>query len=326
LPQSEIILANGPQPNIPKRTYTWLQNIDFDPQSPKHRKVSSIKEQVLLTKRLSAVDDSKSDINLNSVSNSPSPGKPVILPLVRKLYLKKHDSRIVANNGKCNHENNNSTGLSHVHSLGILGQKTEMYIQKTTEHSPEKFLKDLTFSNEKIEHVEEVTRDQWQCDDWYVHKVGFITASKCKDVCSWQTTLEKKNDVTVTALGKKIVTEQASKVRAVADNPQNLRDWGLKHEDSARNSYLRVQKHLHYKVKLVKREFFISKAKPFMGASVDNIQSCECECKDVLVEYKCLWVHRDLDPKEAFLTKEIGGVKLGKKDHLKATIKYYYQV
>ena len=98
--------------------------------------------------------------------------------------------------------------------------------------------------------------------------------------------------------------------------------WGLKHEDSARNSYLRVQKHLHYKVKLVKRGFFIPKAKPF-GASVDNIRSCECacECKDVLVEYKCPWVHRDLDPKEALLTKEIGDVKLGKKDHLKATTK-----
>jgi hypothetical protein len=69
--------------------------------------------------------------------------------------------------------------------------------------------------------------------------------------------LEKKNGVTVTALAKKIVTEQATKVRAVADNPQNPRDWGLKHEDSARNSYLRVQKHLHYKVKLVKRQGWV---------------------------------------------------------------------
>ncbi|CAB4017991.1 Hypothetical predicted protein, partial [Paramuricea clavata] len=49
-----------------KRTYTWLQNIDFDPRNPKHRKVSSIKERVLLTKRLSAVEDSKCNINLSS--------------------------------------------------------------------------------------------------------------------------------------------------------------------------------------------------------------------------------------------------------------------
>ena len=83
---------------------------------------------------------------------------------------------------------------------------------------------------------------------------------------------------------------------------------------------------LHYKVKLVKKGFLISKKKPFMGASVDNIRSCECtcECKDVLVEYK--WVHRDLDPKEAFLTKEIGGVKVGQRDMLKQNSKYYHQV
>ena len=154
----QLLIAKSKPPSSKERkiTYKWLQNIDFDPRNPKHRKVSSIMERVLLTKRLSAVDDSKSNINLNSVGDSPSPGKPVTLPLLRKLYLKKHDSRIVANNGKCNHENNNSTGLSRIQSLGILGQKIETCIQKTTEHSPEKFLKDVTFSNEEIAHVEEV--------------------------------------------------------------------------------------------------------------------------------------------------------------------------
>ena len=93
-----------------------------------------------------------------------------------------------------------------------------------------------------------------------MHKVGFITASKCKDVCSRQTTLEKKNDFSVTALAKNIVTEQVIKVKTVANDPQNLRDWGLKHEDSARNACLHVQKHLHYKVKLTEKGFLISKA------------------------------------------------------------------
>jgi hypothetical protein len=89
-----------------------------------------------------------------------------------------------------------------------------------------------------------------------------------------------------------------------------------------------VQKHLHYKVKLVKKGFLISKKKPFMGASIDNIHSCECacECKDVLVEYKCPWVHCDLDPKEAFVTKEIGGVKVGQRDMLKQNSEYYHQI
>ena len=51
----------------------------------------------------------------------------------------------------------------------------------------------LQFSDEEIKEVEEVTQDQWQCDTCvlYIHNAGFITASKCKDDCSRQTTLEK---------------------------------------------------------------------------------------------------------------------------------------
>ena len=316
-----------------KRTYTWLQNIDFDPRNPKHRKVSS-QEKVSLTKRLSAVDDrslSKSSITgMNDDSSPPSSGKPVILPLLRKLYLKKDDSCKVANNGTCNANNScygDSNGLRN-QLVGILGQKVAAYLKKTSEPNSEQFLNDLTFSDKEINMVEEVTREKWQCGDWYMHKVGFITASKCKDVYSRQSTLDKKSEFSVTALAKSICTKKVSRVKAVADNPKNPRDWGLKNEDSARNSYLRVQKHLHYKAKLIKKGFVISKAKPFVGTSVDNIRSCDCacKCKDVVVEYKCPWVHRDLDPKEAFLTKEIGGVKLGKKDSLKANAKYYYQV
>ena len=239
-----LVIAKRKPPSSKKRkrTYAWLQNIDFDPRSHKHRKVSS-KERECLTKRLSAVDDSslsRSSTNgINNDSPIPGTGKPVILPLLRKLYLKKHDScNVVANNG-IYYENNNcsedSKGSGHQtnQTMGILVQKVEAYIEKTTEHNSEQFLSDLTFSEEEINYVEEVTKDQWQCDDWYMHKVGFITASKCKDVCSRQTTLEKKNDFSVTALAKNIVTEQVTKVKTIADDPQSPRDWGLKHEDSA---------------------------------------------------------------------------------------------
>ena len=65
-----------------------------------------------------------------------------------------------------------------------------------------------------------------------------------------------------------------------------------------------------------------------MGASADNIRTCECAsgCKDILVEYKCPWVHKNLDPKEAFLTKEIGGMKVDNVEQLRPDSKYYYQV
>ena len=45
-----------------------------------------------------------------------------------------------------------------------------------------------------------------------------------------------------------------------------------------------------------------------------------------MVEYKCPWKHKDLDPKEAFLKPEIGGVKVGKTFSLSTKSNYYYQV
>ena len=65
-----------------------------------------------------------------------------------------------------------------------------------------------------------------------------------------------------------------------------------------------------------------------MGGSADNVRICKCArgCKDTLVEYKCPWVHRNIDPKEAFFTKEIGGVKVDNVEQLRPDCRYFYQV
>jgi hypothetical protein len=71
-----------------------------------------------------------------------------------------------------------------------------------------------------------------------------------------------------------------------------------------------------------------SRKKPFVGASVDNIRTCSCEdnCPDVVVEYKCPWKHRHIPPKEAFLSPEIGGEINGNTFTLKSGSRYYMQV
>ncbi|KAL9977617.1 hypothetical protein ACROYT_G015041 [Oculina patagonica] len=65
-----------------------------------------------------------------------------------------------------------------------------------------------------------------------------------------------------------------------------------------------------------------------MGASLDNIQKCECSngCPNKVVEYKCPWKHRDLHQKEAFLTPEISGIRNGNEFALKPSSKYYFQL
>lgn len=58
--------------------------------------------------------------------------------------------------------------------------------------------------------------------------------------------------------------------------PKNAREWewGLYNKESARKAYYRVACHTHYKLQLVSKGFLISKSKPFLGDSVDNIQKC----------------------------------------------------
>ena len=46
---------------------------------------------------------------------------------------------------------------------------------------------------------------------------------------------------------------------------------------------------------------------------------------NLIVEYKCPFKHRLLDPKEGFLTPEIGGIKVGR-FQLKSGTQYYHQV
>lgn len=51
----------------------------------------------------------------------------------------------------------------------------------------------------------------------------------------------------------------------VPDNPQTPRKWGLKHESSARQSYLKVERKRHHKLTLVSKGLLLSKSKPFLG-------------------------------------------------------------
>ena len=101
--------------------------------------------------------------------------------------------------------------------------------------------------------IDDVTVPQWQCKEWHMHKVGFLSASRCKEIYTQQTTLEKNNDSSPTLLAKSLVSSKPFCTKVIHDQPQNPMDWGLKYESSARDAYLRVQTHLHHKVKLISR-------------------------------------------------------------------------
>ena len=145
---------------------------------------------------------------------------------------------------------------------------------------------------------------QWRWKSWHKIKKGFISASKWKSIVTRQTTLEKSKSSLVTTLAKSMVSNRLPPINSgiIPENPQNPREWGLKHEQRARNAYMHTQNHVRHKLWLKNHGFIISKYKPVLGASVDNVRGCEyvSNCKRVVLEYKCPWVHRYKNAKEAF--------------------------
>ena len=287
--------------------YTWLQNINHDPREKHYQKAKSNEDMVAIARLMKA-----------KVLEKPGDKPPAIFPLLCKLYL---------------HQEEVESAKQHVEksTTGIMETKVQMFLKNTPNPTPEEFLQQLHFTDAEIDHIEKSTVGQWQSKQWFAHKTGFVSASRCKTVFTRQTTLEKKSCKEVTALAKSIATKPARKVithQSLPNNPTNPRDWGLKKEKEAMKSYSMVARKQHYKFNLEHKGFMISKRRPFMGASVDALRTCEClaSCGSAVVEIKCPWVHRASDPKEALVTNEVGGVYVQNNLQLKTNSAYYYQV
>ena len=105
-----------------------------------------------------------------------------------------------------------------------------------------------------------------------------------------QTSIDKDLPRNVTKLVEEVVHPKIPlSSSSPPDNPQNSRHWGLKHEDSARHAYASVESKKHHKLKLISKGFLISRKRPFIGASLDNVRTCGCaeNCSEVVVEFKC---------------------------------------
>ena len=305
----DLVIEKGKKPSYKKRKrkHTFSQNIDRDVRAPEDTNPPDDEYLRQFTKKLCQL---KSD-------------SPVILPLFKKLYCSPEADKDLNDESAEPNGNKDETG--------IMNTKLQEVLKNHANISTEEILRLLSFSDTEIDHVENTTSKQWKCEEWYLHKAGFITASKCKRVFTRQETLEKNNAEDVTKLVEDIALAKTPHIHISQQQevePQNAREWGLFHEESARKAYQRVASHTHHKLELISKGFLISKSKPYLGASLDNIQKCQCSdgCPDKVVEYKCPWKHRDLYPKEAFLTPEIGGIQNGNEFALKPTSQYYFQL
>ena len=303
-----------PSSKLKKRSHTYAQNISVDVRSPNERSEPNQKKLSKLTQQM---------MNLKT--------QPAILPLFRKLYYKK--SRKPRLKSPLKFRKKESCEEEGSPNVGILFRKLFTFIEDHPECTPEEAFKLLRFTEEEIMVVSDATQQQWQSKEWYIQKAGFITASKCKQVFTRQATIEKNQavgkstDVTCT-VNQIVYPNVPAETGPINHEPQNSREWGLVHEETARKAYYRVERHNHHKLQLLSKGFLISAKKSFLGASLDNIRRCDCStgCQDVVVEYKCPWKHKDEHPKNAFLSKEVGGVQKNSILSLLPSSPYYFQV
>ena len=249
----KLVIEKGKLPSHKKRKrrHTFVQCIDTDVRNKQDQQPPSKRKLIKFTETLNNIYQSEQDEN----DDKPPAKPPVILPLLNQLY----------NSPKSPKQNElNRELLVTTESTSILKQKLAQGIKDHPEyiHTPQALVSKLAFTKDETTYVNDQTFKQWRCKEWYFQKAGFITASVCKRVYTRQETIEKnKNDsINVDNLVKDIVQPNSNSMDIPTSpnkEPKGPREWGLVHEESARNAYFRVERHKHHKIKLIAQGFLI---------------------------------------------------------------------
>ena len=106
---------------------------------------------------------------------------------------------------------------------GIMAKNLIQHIESNNQANADSFLGSLEFSEKEIDNVASLAKKQWQCKEWYVHKRGFITASKDKNVYTRQISAERQPETEVSALVKSLTQQKDVSVRQnIMEDPKIL--------------------------------------------------------------------------------------------------------
>jgi hypothetical protein len=168
---------------------------------------------------------------------------------------------------------------------------------------------EITVTDEEIENVEKITRKQASEGKWFNYRAGRITASKMKSVYT------ANIDNPSSALVKSIVYPNVN-FRNEATK------WGIDNEKKAATLCCEALATDHDNVELIETGLFISKDRPFIGASPDGIIKCDC-CGSCLLEVKCPFNHKGkvIDESVPYLIKGEDGELCLDRNH-----PYFFQI
>lgn len=166
-----------------------------------------------------------------------------------------------------------------------------------------KFLDKLSKTNEEIKNVEELTKNQSECELWKLERSIRITASNFGKVCKLRATTSRKNTV------KSILYNNFSGNSAT--------NYGIECEPLAKAAF---EKEIN--IKIQPSGLFIDKTHNFLAASPDGLIEC-----DGIIEIKCPYSIKDITPKDAVQSGKLKFATIQNgKCNLKTNDNYYFQI
>lgn len=235
-----------------------------------------------------AVPSKISDINFNNPNNMSGLKKQKIKhDFIKKLPITLKDNETFHNFlSKLQVINNNASILKVVEPYNLTFVKNNFPMTLTNIYKEEyatltrKDLVDIgnkldfTLTEENCSIIESITRTQSESKDWFLYRIGRITASKAKSVCCVKSFESNKS------LIKSICYTFNNDFKNIAT------EWGKKHESSGKKLYLNKLKNEHINFSLSTSGLVINPNCPYIGASPDGIINCDC-CGKGCLEIKC---------------------------------------
>jgi hypothetical protein len=161
------------------------------------------------------------------------------------------------------------------------------------------FYETLSLTLHDRDVINKSTIGQRESNTWFEVRHLMVTGTKIKYIYTRQKPLDKNPETDVTTT----VNNFLSKSEPCERGPIPVQ-YGINKENEAKLSYAKLLEKSHHGFSLEETGLLVSTRHSWLGASLDGIRKCKC-CVPRVVELKCLYNGKDLDPKSAFLSKNV---------------------
>jgi len=158
----------------------------------------------------------------------------------------------------------------------------------------DRFLAEVNMAPETLPKIAEITAGQCKNIEWLRQRMGAVTSSKFGQVARCMRLGRYSASLIKSVLGYRYWN-----CKTVPRTNAKSLQWGLVHEAAAREMYLGVMKDEHSGLNISLPGLLVDAANPFIRASPDGVVSCTCHSVKWIVEIKCPYSVRTIDPLEA---------------------------